>query len=141
MVNHEGFYGMAEGIVEEDGLRLTTYTYSEDGYRIGLQPRKTDGYTVRRKDCRTGPCAGGTADHIPWTQLSGIQPRSIQETLYRIPEGVVVTEASLHAEKPVVISPETGKCAGNSHYRGAAAFGRGGGVQGLQDIPDPASVP
>ena len=41
-------------------------------------------------------------------QLSGIQPRSIQETLYRIPEGVVVTEASLHAEKPVVISPEQG---------------------------------
>ena len=51
MVNHEGFYGMAEGRAEEDGLRLTTYTYSQDGYRIGFSRGKlmatlSDGRTV-----------------------------------------------------------------------------------------------
>ncbi|MCB7059707.1 hypothetical protein LIZ31_17190, partial [Eggerthella lenta] len=40
MVVHEGFYGMAEGEVEDEGLRLTTYTYSQDGYRIGFSRGK-----------------------------------------------------------------------------------------------------
>lgn len=107
MVNHEGFYGMAEGRAEEDGLRLTTYTYSQDGYRIGFSRGKlmatvSDGRTVELV-----PVLGEQLT-TSLDQLSGIQPRSIQETLYRIPEGVVVTEASLHAEKPVVISPEQG---------------------------------
>lgn len=82
----------------------------------------------------------GTAELVPvlgeqlttsLDQLSGIQPRSIQETLYRIPEGVVVTEASLHAEKPVVISPEQGSVL-EIPITGSGSLGRGGGVQGLQ---------
>ena len=107
MVNHEGFYGMAEGRAEEDGLRLTTYTYSQDGYRIGFSRGKL---MATLSDGRTVELVPVLGEQLTTSldQLSGIQPRSIQETLYRRPEGTVVTEASLHAEKPVVISPEQG---------------------------------
>lgn len=107
MVDHEGFYGMAEGRVEEDGLRLTTYTYSQDGYRIGFSRGKL---MATLSDGRTTELVPVLGEQLTTSldQLSGIRPRSIQETLYRIPEGAVVTEASLHAEKPIVISPEQG---------------------------------
>lgn len=107
MVDHEGFYGMAEGRVEEDGLRLTTYTYSQDGYRIGFSRGKL---MATLSDGRTTELVPVPGEQLTTSldQLSGIRPRSIQETLYRIPEGAVVTEASLHAEKPIVISPEQG---------------------------------
>lgn len=107
MVEHEGFYGMAEGRAEEDGLRLTTYTYSQDGYRIGFSRGKL---MATLSDGRTTELVPVLGEQLTTSldQLSGIQPRSIQETLYRIPEGAAVTEASLHAEKPVVISPEQG---------------------------------
>lgn len=107
MVDHEGFYGMAEGRVEEDGLRLTTYTYSQDGYRIGFSRGKL---MATLSDGRTTELVPVPGEQLTTSldQLSGIRPRSIQETLYRIPEGAVVTEASLHAERPIVISPEQG---------------------------------
>ncbi|XBX03088.1 hypothetical protein QMP26_21170 [Enterocloster clostridioformis] len=74
MVDHEGFYGMAEGRVEEDGLRLTTYTYSQDGYRIGFSRGKlmatlSDGRTtelvpVLEEQLTTSP-EQGTVLEIP----------------------------------------------------------------------------
>lgn len=108
MVDHEGFYGMAEGRVEEDGLRLTTYTYSQDGYRIGFSRGKL---MATLSDGRTVELVPVLGEQLTTSldQLSGIQPRSIQEMLYKIPEGAVVAEASLHAEKPVVISSERGE--------------------------------
>lgn len=107
MVVHEGFYGMAEGEVEDEGLRLTTYTYSQDGYRIGFSRGKL---MATLSDGKTSELVPARGEQLTTSldQLSGIQPRSIQETLYRIPEGTAVTEAYLHAEKPVVTSPEQG---------------------------------
>ena len=129
------FMGWQRGIVEEDGLRLTTYTYSEDGYRIGFSRGKL---MATLSDGRTTELVPVPGEQLTTSldQLSGIRPRSIQETLYRRPEGAVVTEASLHAEKPVCHIAGTGKCAGDSHSRRAAAFGYGGGIQGLEDISD-----
>lgn len=106
MVNHEGFYGDGRGIVEEDGLRLTTYTYSEDGYRIGFSRGKL---MATLSDGRTELVPVLEQLTTSLDQLSAYSPEASRDTLQET-GGTVVTEASLHAEKPVVISPEQ-KCA------------------------------
>lgn len=105
IVSHEGFYGWAQGSVEEKGLRLRTSTYSRDGYRIGFRRGRlmytlSDGKTVEAIP------VPGIAFSPEIEELSGIQPKSSQETMYNIPEGSLVKEASLYAERPVIISPE-----------------------------------
>lgn len=105
IVGHEGFYGKADGGTEKEGFRLWTCTYAGDGYSISFRRGKLM-YTFSDGKTEEAIPLPGTQTTSDVRELSGIGPRSTQETMYRIPEGALVTEASLQAEQPVITSRE-----------------------------------